>query len=167
LLSKITFLDSNELQSLYKELYMVLTKEEISRLIIHTTDPSKSMEATNCIFGEYMSVKIRWKDHEILHLKNVTYSIIYESLLQNIENNNVKLTPALQLLIDELYLGIDGIGTDISRFLKNSEDIRIFCNLLQRAITEVQFQFIEPYKHDIVNRLNNFKDFLLNLKLED
>lgn len=102
-----------------------------------------------------MSVKIFCNKKEILHIKNVTFSFVYESLFQIIADSGYELNPTLDYLMEKLYKGTSGIGFDIADHLKNYYDFITFLALLKSALKK--YESDSPYlRSDVKELLWNF-----------
>lgn len=96
-----------------------------------------------------MSVIIWWKDKDVLSCANWAFRAIYDSLINLIEEDNIKLNHDLRELIEDLDQGGDGIGLDISDYMFTKEDSLLFINLIDKAIIKLlqDYPGIQPYKH--------------------
>lgn len=103
-----------------------------------------------------MSVYLRLKDKPILHIKNILFADLYNTMLDIIDKKNLIINERLQRLIDKLYLGCYGTGLDFIEYLTTKQDAEFFLALLKEAIEAVELMFVPPYKEDI---MNSFWDF--------
>lgn len=103
-----------------------------------------------------MSVIISFNHHHILKVKNSTFEILYNFLLEHTENNNIILNENLKKFIEDLYLGAYGYCFDFAKYLKNGQDGKLFLSWLRIAIEKMNDVFIEPYRQERMQLLWNF-----------
>jgi hypothetical protein len=81
-----------------------------------------------------MGVMIDCAGKMILNVRNTIFEMIYINIVDNIDENNINISHDLQMLVDKLYAGQHGIGTDIARFLKSYNDTIFFARLVEESI---------------------------------
>lgn len=67
---------------------------------------------------------------EILKIKTISYDYLHELILENIEKNNIQVSPALAKFIEE----INFYDLDIIDYLTNKEDILLYAQLVKHAV---------------------------------
>lgn len=81
-----------------------------------------------------MAVRYFFSNDQVLHIRGSTFEVFYQSLLEVIEENNIRLSRNLLRLVDDLETGSYGIGCNISDYIENKQDLLIFADLVKKAI---------------------------------
>lgn len=109
-----------------------------------------------------MSVRIFCLKKQILHLRNITFGSLYESITSLIEEKNLELNNGLDSFITTiLYVGGYGVGCDISDYLKNKNDTLIFADLVKQAIEKEQ-KSEYPFREDVEKLLWDFHQAIVD-----
>jgi hypothetical protein len=88
-----------------------------------------------------MSIHIYCKGLEILHVKNSILEALHDRITQHIEDRDIKITNALQLVLNKTNQDIYGIGmgcVDLASYLKNKSDAMFFADLVKIAIESLE-----------------------------
>ena len=112
-----------------------------------------------------MSVHIECKGKTILHVKNVTCEMLYQSILKIVDKSRIFLSEDIQKLIEELEQAGYGIGCDIADFIKGKNDAIIFASLTREAIDLYKIE-IPSLPTEAKERLENFYQELLKYAYE-
>ena len=105
-----------------------------------------------------MAVIIDWKNQPILECKNAIIDGLREEIEDIIEINNLKLSPSLTELVEELDIAAYGIGFDLADYIHTREDFLIFMDLVRKGI--------DKHYHEIPNLPQHTKDLLENFYKE-
>lgn len=90
-----------------------------------------------------MAVRYFYGSDQILHIRSSTFELFYQHLLDIIDEMNIVLNQSLELLVENLYTGCSGFGSDISKFINNKNDLIFFANLVKMAIIKFEKEDLE------------------------
>ena len=88
-----------------------------------------------------MSIRIDCNGKEILHISNSYFDALYSEIVEIVENKNIELSPAVEIIIKRLDQGTYGAGMvsiDIEKYLNQKEDVFSFAQLVSVAMTSLK-----------------------------
>ena len=86
-----------------------------------------------------MSVPIKCRGKLILYIKNSFFDLLHTTITEIIEKENLEITSNIEALLkktDQSDYGPGGIIADVADYLKSTEDVLFFANLVRRAIED-------------------------------
>ncbi|GAB4456752.1 MAG: hypothetical protein OHK0036_20510 [Bacteroidia bacterium] len=108
-----------------------------------------------------MAVQLFCNKKEILHLQNASFETLYLMIEQFIENKNLKLSQSIQNLMEKLYMGGFGIGTDIAYSIKTELDIFLFATLVKDAILQIMEEMPRLSKERKIIFWNFYRELII------
>lgn len=109
-----------------------------------------------------MTVPIMCRGKLILYTQNRLFDILHTSIINDLKDSNLTITPNIQDLLDKTDQSIYGPGgviADISDYLTSKKDTLLFAELVKKAIEREKYAFFEV-NQGLANMYNFYEEIL-------